>query len=116
MEQLVFDRAYYQSRPNTWLRFRLLAYEDVGTLTVGTSSIVFESSKRRLAIDRIQRISFGKQGRDFVNDWVKVDYLNETGQPAVAFFADGGSLGWSGVAGGTAKMLDAIKRIPPRAS
>lgn len=116
MDHFVFERAYYQSRPNTWLRFRLLAYEDVGKLTIDTSSIVFESAKRTLAIDRIQRVSFGKQGRDFVNDWVKVEYLDAVNQPAIAFFADGGSLGWSGVGGGTAKMLEFIKRIPTHIS
>jgi hypothetical protein len=116
MDQLAFDRVYYQSRPNTWLRFRLLAYEDVGSLIIGPSSIVFASGKRELAIDRIQHVSFGKQGRDFINNWVKVEYLTEAGQSALAFFADGGSLGWSGVAGGTDKMLEAIKRIPICAS
>jgi hypothetical protein len=112
MEPVLFDRAYYLSRENTWLRFRLLAYEDVGKLTISEASVMFESSKRTVVIDRIQQVSYGKQGRDFVNNWVKIEYL-DGGRPALAFFADGGSLGWSGVAGGTAKMLEAIKRIPP---
>jgi len=110
MEPLVFERAYYLSRENTWLRFRLLAYEDVGKLTISETSIAFQSSKRTVEIDRIQKVSYGKQGRDFVNNWVKIEYL-DGGRPALAFFADGGSLGWSGVAGGTAKMLEAVKRI-----
>lgn len=111
MEPVVFDRAYYLSRENTWLRFKLLAYDDTGKLTISESAIAFESAKRRLAIDRITGVSYGKQGRDFVNNWVKVEYLDE-GAPALAFFADGGSLGWSGVAGGTAKMFEGIRRIP----
>ena len=111
MEPLVFDRAYYLSRENTWLRFRLLAYEDVGRLTISETSIMFQSSRRTIVIDRIKQVSYGKQGRDFVNNWVKIEYLDRD-RPALAFFADGGSLGWSGVAGGTAKMLDAVKRIP----
>jgi hypothetical protein len=111
MEPLVFDRAYYLSRENTWWRFRLLAYEDVGKLTISENSIVFQSTKRAVAIDRIQQVSYGKQGRDFVNNWVKIEYLDGD-RPALAFFADGGSLGWSGVAGGTAKLFEAVKRIP----
>jgi hypothetical protein len=111
MEPLVFDRAYYLSRENTWLRFRLLAYEDVGKLTIGENSVLFESSKRTIAIVRIQKVSYGKQGRDFVNNWVKIEYLDGD-KPAIAFFADGGQLGWSGVGGGTAKMLEAVKQIP----
>jgi hypothetical protein len=111
MEPLVFDRAYYLSRENTWLRFRLLAYEDMGKLTISANSIEFQSPKRTVAINRIQRVSYGKQGRDFVNNWVKIEYLDGE-KPTTAFFADGGSLGWGGVAGGTAKMLEAVKRIP----
>src|SRR5438105_2192852 len=105
VEPLVFDRAYYLSRENTWLRFRLLAYEDVGKLTISETSIAFQGSKCAVVIDRLQKVSYGKQGRDFVNNWVKIEYL-DGGRPALAFFADGGSLGWSGVAGGTAKMLE----------
>lgn len=111
MEPLSFDRAYYLSRENTWLRFRLLAYEDVGELTISETSILFQSSQRTVAINQIRQVSYGKQGRDLINNWVKIDYL-DGGRPALAFFADGGSLGWSGVAGGTAKMFEAIKRIP----
>jgi len=89
----------------------LLAYQDVGKLIVGESQVTFKGAKREIVIDQIRRVSYGKQGRDFVNNWVKIEY-DEGGSPHVAFFADGNSLGWSGVLGGTARILEAVKRIP----
>jgi hypothetical protein len=73
--------------------------------------IEFQSARRHLVIDRIQRVSDGKQRRYFVNKWVKVEYMNGT-TPRVAFFADGGALGWSGVLGGTDRIFEAVKQIP----
>lgn len=105
------DRAYYLSRPNSWWRFKLLAYDEVGKLAVSDTQIVFQSGTRTIVIDQIRQVSYGKQGRDFINDWVKVEYIIG-GAPQIAFFADGGSLGWDGVRGGTAKLFQAMKRLP----
>lgn len=56
-------------------------------------------------IRQIKDVSIGKQGRDFVNGWVRIDY--ENGKKA--YFADGNALGWSGIFGGTKQLFDAIK-------
>ena len=82
----------------------LLAMRDSGTLVVKDDSLEFTGKKETVYITDIQRISYGKQGRDFVNNWVKIDYQNGK----TACFADGSWLGWGGIFGGTKKILDAV--------
>ncbi len=111
MGSQIFDRVWYLSGDSIWRIFRLLAYQDVGKLTVSDSQVEFTSSQQRIIIDRIRRVSYGKQGRDFVNNWVKIEY-DQGGSSHKAFFADGGSLGWDGVFGGTKRILEAVKKLP----
>lgn len=111
MEPQTFDKVWYLSGDSIWRVFRLLAYQDVGKLTVSDSQIEFKSSRRTIQIDRIRRVSYGKQGRDFVNNWVKIEY-DQGGSSHKAFFADGGSLGWDGVFGGTRRILEAAQKLP----
>jgi hypothetical protein len=111
VESNEFDNVWYLSGDSIWRIFRLLAYQDVGKLIVGDSQITFKGAKTEILIDRIRRVSYGKQGRDFVNNWVKIEY-DTAGISHIAFFADGNSLGWSGVLGGTARILEVVKRIP----
>ncbi len=86
------ERALYLAKENSWWRFKLFAYDDLGRLKVTDQKIVFQSLRHTIVIVQIRRVSFGKQGRDFINDWVKVDYIDGSTQ-RTAFFADGGSLG-----------------------
>jgi hypothetical protein len=111
MEPQTFDKVWYLSGDSIWRIFRLLAYQDVGKLIVSQSQLEFRSDQRVIVIDQMRRVSYGKQGRDFVNDWVKIEY-DEGGTRHIAFFAEGGSLGWDGVFGGTKQILEAVKRIP----
>ena len=111
MEPQTFDKVWYLCGDSIWRIFRLLAYQDVGTLTVSDNQLEFKSNQRTLVIDRMLRLSYGKQGRDFVNNWVKIEYDNG-GSRHRAFFADGGSLGWDGVLGGTKRIFEAVKRLP----
>ena len=67
----------------------LLAFRDSGTLTILEDSLIFDGAKERVKVRNIREISFGKQGRDFFNNWVKVEY----GNGKSAFFADGSWLG-----------------------
>jgi len=89
----------------------LLAYRDVGHLTINESSIEFKSASRSVVISKIRNVSYGRQGRDFMNKWVKVEY-EEGGVLATASFADGNMLGWSGIFGGTRRIFEAINRVP----
>ncbi|MGE5418485.1 MAG: SHOCT domain-containing protein, partial [Accumulibacter sp.] len=88
----------------------LKAFQDKGDLIVEDDRLRFNGSKWNITISDIKKASYGKQGRDFVNNWVKIDYL-ENGTPKKAFFASGAGLGWGGVLGGTQKILNAIEEM-----
>jgi hypothetical protein len=103
-----FQSVWYLAHANRWLDFNLLAYHDIGTLTVRENMAEFKGTKRTVLIEDIQRVSFGKQGRDFVNNWVKIEY-GKSELPSVAYFADGTSRGWGGIYGGTERILAAVK-------
>jgi hypothetical protein len=104
-----FNNVWFTPRRNWW-NLKLLAYDDKGTLTINGDSLEFRGGGGLLMMNDIRNVSLGKHGRDFVNDWVIVNYLN--GQiPLTACFADGNNLGWGGALGGTRQIFDAIKKI-----
>lgn len=109
MASRTFDTVWYLPHENRWRDLNILAYRDTGRLTVGENSIEFKGGKETVVITNIQRITFGKQGRDFVNNWVKIEYGDIT-TPSVAFLADGSLHGWGGIFGGTKKILEAVKQ------
>jgi hypothetical protein len=83
----------------------LLAFRDTATLIIERCSVQFTGKKNSVHIMAVERVSFGKQGRDFVNNWGKIEY--DHGK--TAFFADGGLLGWGGIFGGTRKIFAAVQ-------
>ena len=83
----------------------LKAMQDSGTLTVNGQKLSFIGKQSQVTIADIHNISYGAQGADFVNDWVKVDY----GDNQTAYFKDGSWLGWGGLFGGTRKLLNVIQ-------
>lgn len=107
MVDQVFDIVWYLPRENRWRDLNLLAYRDTGKLTVSENSLQFNGSKETVVINNIQRVTIGKQGRDFINNWVRIEY-GDTSDPSVAFFADGSMLGWGGIFGGTKRILEAV--------
>ncbi len=107
-----FPTVWFLHSENRWRDLNVLAMHDRGALTVHDGSLEFIGKKGTVIVDRIERISFGKQGRDFVNNWVKIDYAN--GQKA--FFADGSFFGWGGFFGGTRAMLRAVEHLAPAAA
>jgi hypothetical protein len=74
---------------NTWRNFEMMAMRDVGILIVSVDSMKFQGEKESIVIQKIRRVSFGKLGRDFINNWLKVEF-GEEATPSIAFFADGG--------------------------
>jgi len=46
-----------------------------------------------------------------LSKWIRVSYLDESGQTDEAYFADGSMLGWGGVFGGTRTLYQAIAPI-----
>jgi hypothetical protein len=107
-----FANVWYSPR-KTWHDLHLIAYRDIGKLTIKERSMEFEGRSQKLILDDIRRVSFGKQGRDFVNNWVRVDY-GDDGPTSTALFADGNMLGWRGVFGGTRRIFDFAKHLDSR--
>ena len=102
----------------TWLthdapRASLKPKRSVGTLRIDAHGLSFESSKETLTIprERLEQRGFGKSGSDFVNNWVKVGYLDETGTPREIYLNDGRFLGWGGVLGGAKKIDAAVQAV-----
>ena len=88
----------------------LLAFRDIGQLIVGEDSLEFLGRKEKVVITNVRRISYGKQGRDFVNNWVRIEY-SDASHTSTAFFADGGFLGRGGLLGGTRRILAAVQHL-----
>jgi len=99
-----FSKVWYLPEENRWRDMNMLAMRDVGLLVINNDSLEFHGRKETIYIAGINRITCGKQGRDFVNDWIKVEYQGGN----TAFFADGSWLGWGGVLGGTRRILEAV--------
>lgn len=110
MPTMVLNHIWYLPSENRWRDMNLLAFRDSGRLVVAHDALEFQGNKERVVISEIRRVSLGKQGRDFVNDWVKVEYGGPA-SPSTAFFADGSYLGWGGVFGGTRRILAAIQSL-----
>ncbi len=111
MPHQVFDNVWYSPRKK-WHDLHLLAYRDVGKLTIKEKSIEFQGRGHTLVLENVRRILYGKQGRDFVNNWVRVEY-GDVESPSTALFADGSTMGWGGVLGGTKRIFEAAKHLAP---
>lgn len=110
MAEQRFDSVWYLPAENKWRDLNMAAFKDSGSLIVRDDSVEFQGEKERVVITHVRRISFGKQGRDFVNNWVKIEY-GDGALPSSAFFADGSWLGWGGLLGGTKRILDAVQHL-----
>ena len=102
-----FRTVWYRPEENRWRSMRLVAFCDRGTLVVYKDSAEFTGKNERFRIVNVNRISFGKRGQDWVNNWVKIEY----GSGKTAFFADGSWLGWRGIFGGTRELFGALQHL-----
>jgi hypothetical protein len=100
-----FHSVWLRKAVPRWSDCKLIAYDDVGTLTINAFSLRFKGRKNDLLIMGIDLVTYGCQGRDFINPWIKVDHDRDK----TALFADGGWLGWRGHLGGTRKILKSIE-------
>lgn len=106
---VVFCEVWYMSHKRKLFGLELWAYDDIGVLTVAENEMVFEGEKTKIEIKNISRLSFGRQGRDIMNQWLKVEY-----EGRVAFFKDGRNHGWDGIFGGTHKMFESVLNLCAR--
>ncbi|MDR2012169.1 MAG: hypothetical protein LBQ20_03840 [Rhodanobacter sp.] len=107
MTRSTFANIWYRPEENRWRDMNLLAMRDTGTLVVNDESVEFQGQKEKVHITNVKRVSYGKQGRDFINNWVKIEY----GDGKQAFFADGSLLGWGGIFGGTKRILNVVRHL-----
>jgi hypothetical protein len=110
MATQTFDNVWYLPDENRWRDMNLLAFRDAGKLIVGDDSLEFRGKKEKVVIANVRHISYGKQGRDFVNNWVRIEY-GDAPTTSTAFFADGSLLGWGGIFGGTKRILAAVQHL-----
>ncbi|MGY4535647.1 hypothetical protein ACVW0P_000041 [Mucilaginibacter sp. UYNi724] len=109
LNQLI--NVWFLPSKNTWKDFQVMAMKDIGTLCFYADGITFEGGETNIKIKTIFEISYGKQGRDFINKWVKIKYYNHLDELSEAYFADGNNRGWSGILGGTKKMYNLVKNL-----
>jgi hypothetical protein len=103
------DNIWYLPSENTWKDFQIMAMKDTGRLQLHTNYISFKGRSTTLEIKDIISLSYCKQGRDFINNWVKIEYRSCDNEIEQAFFADGNKQGWSGIFGGTKKIYNLLK-------
>ena len=87
------------------------AFQDEGALIIGEDTLEFIGKKNHIVIRDVKNIAYRKQGNDFANTWVVIDYKDENGVIKQAFFFDGGEMGWGGARGGTRKIFDVVQRL-----
>jgi hypothetical protein len=86
---------------NVWFRqitphrsMRALDELDIGTLSFKEKSILFVGEKGTFATDKIVGVKYDREGNDFVNHWIRIDFDDEDGNPRSAFCKDGTWRGW----------------------
>jgi hypothetical protein len=106
----ILENTWYLPSENTWKEMNYMAMRDIGTLSIESHGISFKGAQTNLFIDQFVSVAYGKQGRDFINKWVKIEYRDASGELNQAFFADGNNRGWAGIFGGTKKLYQIIVR------
>ncbi len=109
MSTRTFPTVWFLPAENRWRDLNILAMRDRGSLTLHDDFLEFVGKKETVVVRKVTDVSFGKQGRDFVNNWVKIEY----GDDETAFFADGSYFGWGGIFGGTRALLRAVQVLIP---
>lgn len=102
-----FEGVWFRSKRKGLWPISILAYEDIGRLTIWPGMARFHGSKGIVWIEHGRSIRVGRQGVDLVNTWVQVEH----GDGRTAFLADGRDLGWRGILGGTRRIFEAMKHL-----
>jgi len=105
------NNVWYLSSENTRQKKQVMAMDDIGTLNISPGVLSFRGAKTEIIITGVISISYGKQGRDFINNWVRVEYHDNNDELLHAYFADGNNRGWSGIFGGTKNIFKHLKEV-----
>ena len=103
---MAFEKVWY--RPTLEMSgFFVMA--DTGTVTVRADGIAFagKSESREINYEKIQKVSFGKVGSDFINNWVTIKYRDGEAD-SYALFSGGKVFGFGG-SGDAARIFQTIK-------
>ena len=102
MDEIRFTKVWY--RPEHKPYAMLLAFSDVGTLTLNKGSLKFKGRGIELTYHTIDEVLYDGAEGDWINYWVYVRSGDN-----IACFADGGWLGFRGhIANGTKKIFETI--------
>jgi hypothetical protein len=104
LESVWFLTSEIEVNPN-----RIVEIQDKGTLSLLDEEMVFKGKKYNVTITNIQDISFGVRGQKIKKFWIRVDFLTNS-NPETIYLFDGRFLGWSGLLGGSKKILKKIER------
>ena len=111
MQQRIFQPVWYRPFQNKWEGPDFfVAMRDSGKLVIEHDKLIYSGKMGEIVISDIHRVSYGRQGRDWVNKWVRIAY----GDKKVAYFADGGNLGWRGLFGGTREIYRVVSLLAVR--
>ncbi|MBO6623223.1 MAG: hypothetical protein JJ940_15165, partial [Balneola sp.] len=99
MSSKVFRGIWYRSKPTKEQTLKDAFNRERGKLIINDEEIIFENEDLNLQISNIQKVSFGLQGTDPVNSWIKLTY-DKNGKSKEAYFADGKLFGYFGFFGG----------------
>lgn len=108
MGQSHFRLVWVRRTENSWDNFELLAWQERGPLDLDGDQLRVGDDTLVIPLASISRVSLTKQGRDPINDWVKLEWTDHD-HGAVTYLADGSWAGWGGVLGGTRRLYIAIE-------
>lgn len=103
---MTFEKIWY--RPTLEMS-GFFVMTDTGTVTVKTNGIAFagKTESREISYEKIQKISFGGVGSDFINNWVTIKYRDGEAD-LYALFSGGKVFGFGG-GGDAARIFQTIR-------
>ncbi|MCH8496807.1 MAG: hypothetical protein LAT57_14400 [Balneolales bacterium] len=105
-----FRGIWYRPKPPQERTLNEAFKRKTGRLEIDRTGLSFNSKEGSLSIRNIQSVTFGLQGSDPVNTYVKITYL-DSGATKVAYFADGKLFGYSGFFGGTWRIYRSLSHL-----
>lgn len=88
----------------------MAAFRDIGRLMIHSGGFGFQGKKNQLAGRALHQVWLSKQGWDFINTWVRVEY-GQAPDFTIIWLADGTLLGWGGLFGGTRRIAAALQSL-----